>query len=208
MVHCRNLTGIEVLAPSQRRLVLRPLAPEDRDDLARAIDRLSGTTRYHRFHSRGFRAGRQEIDYLCRVDGSDHVAWCLIDRATYEGAGLGRWVRNRRTPNVAEAAVTVCDGFQGQGLSKVLLGTLMASSRSLGIDTLVGLVLNDNNRALRLMERLGASMVPDDPGTAASHLSTDPTRLPNTDTGRTVREWAARVTAYSDPPLAPVANQA
>jgi len=208
VVHCRNLTGIEVVAPSRRRLVLRRLEPEDREDLARAIERLSDRTRYHRFHSSGFRPGRQEIDYLSDVDGSDHVAWCLIDRATYEGAGLGRWVRNGKAPGIAEAAVTVCDDFQGQGLLKVLLGTLMASARSLGIDTLVGMVLSGNNRALHLMERLGASMTPGDPGTAAAYLSTDPARLPDTETGYTVREWAARIATYSEPPLAPAANQA
>jgi len=196
------------VAPGQRQLVLRPLQPEDREDLARAIDRLSETTRYHRFHSSGFRASRQDVDYLSSVDGNDHVAWCLIDRTTYEGAGLGRWIRDGNASHVAEAAVTVCDDFQGQGLSKVLLGTLMASSRCLGIDTLVGLVLNGNSRALRLMDQLGASMRPGDPGTAAAHLSTDPARLPDTETARTVKDWIERIGGYTDPAPAPAVNQA
>lgn len=208
MVHCRNLTGIEVVAPDRRLLVLRPLEPEDRQDLARAIDRLSETTRYHRFHSSGFRANRHHVEYLSSVDGNDHVAWCLIDRTTYEGAGLGRWVRDEKTSNIAEAAITVCDDFQGQGLSKVLLGTLMASSRSLGIDLLVGTVLNGNSRALRLMERLGASMMPGDPGTAAAHLSTDPARLPDTMAARTVKDWFDRVAGDADYSLPVAANQA
>lgn len=76
-----------------------------------------------------------------------------IDQETGHGVGAARYVRIG--PDLAEAAVTVADDWQGRGLGTALLELLSACARGRGIGHFSGLILETNDDMLALLRRLG-----------------------------------------------------
>ena len=105
-------------APSRRwtvtlrdgaRVILRPIAPQDKPLLAASFERLSQESRYRRFFTTKKELSAAELDYLVDVDHSDHEAIIAIDPASGEGLRVARYVR---ATDDAEVAVTVADDWQ------------------------------------------------------------------------------------------------
>lgn len=150
---CRLRDGSEV--------VVRPIEPEDREQLAAEFLRLSPESRYRRFLAPMSRLNEEMLDYLTRVDHHDHEALVALDSATGEGAGVARFVRLEDRPDVAEAAVTVADAWQGRGLGTLLLELIAARARQEGIRSFTALMLAENTEMMELLERLGPVRVVD-----------------------------------------------
>ena len=186
---------IAVTADNRRHYLLRPLRRDDRGLIERALTLLSERTLYSRFHGRGHRLSPQDLDYLTKTDGRDHVAWLVIDPAENEMGGaiaLGRYVREVGTPCRAEVAMTVCDRHQGQGVSKVLLGALGASAVAAGIERFCGNLLADNAAMQSLMQSLGATLTIDH-GLIRAEASADPWQLGDGAAAQKVRRVATQV---------------
>jgi GNAT superfamily N-acetyltransferase len=96
--------------------------------------------------------------YLCDVDHHDHEALIALDDATGEGVGVARYVRDPGT-DVAEAAVTVIDDWQGRGLGTALLDRIAARAREEGVRRFTALMLSANRDMLDLLETLGTTEV-------------------------------------------------
>jgi RimJ/RimL family protein N-acetyltransferase len=75
--------------------------------------------------------------------------------ATGDGAGVARMHRSEDDPEVAEAAVTVVDDWQGRGLGSLLLDRLTQRARQLGVHRFEASLFTTNKPMLRLFERLG-----------------------------------------------------
>jgi nucleotide-binding universal stress UspA family protein/RimJ/RimL family protein N-acetyltransferase len=135
------------------RVVIRPIAPEDREALVAAFERLSPESRYRRFFAPVARLSERELDYLTLVDHHDHEALIAVDEATGDCVGVARFVRTE--PDVAEPAIVVADDWQGRGLAGHLLDGLVERARAEGIRRFVAPVLADNAAAIRTLERLG-----------------------------------------------------
>jgi GNAT superfamily N-acetyltransferase len=58
-------------------------------------------------------------------------------------------------PGTAELALTIRDGYQGAGLGRLLLEALVERARADGFERLRAIVLLDNTRMLRLLQRYG-----------------------------------------------------
>jgi GNAT superfamily N-acetyltransferase len=99
------------------------------------------------------------LDYLTRVDGIDHFAVVAftesLDMKVEEGVGVARFVRLASEPEVAEAAVTVIDDFQGRGLGRLLLVTLVEAARERGVKKFHSEVLASNDRMRKLLAAVG-----------------------------------------------------
>jgi RimJ/RimL family protein N-acetyltransferase len=151
----------------------RPLVPDDAGRLAQAFDRLSPTSRYRRFLSPIRSLSDQELRRLTQVDAVDHVAWVAELSAEPERpfAGVGRWVRSKNDPAVAEIALTVVDAYQRRGLGRALLALLAESARRLGIDWFEAIVLGENQPMRMLLKTLGARQIGYDMGTYVFRLS-------------------------------------
>ena len=107
---------------------LRVLRVTDRDELYAAFHRLSPESRYRRFFSDTVELSSEMLDYLTDLDGYDHFA-LVAHRASADlksdvGVGVARFIRLKREPQIAEAAITVTDDAQGIGLGRVLLSRL------------------------------------------------------------------------------------
>lgn len=143
---------------------LRVGRPGDRDLLRRGFERLSDESRYLRFMGRKPALSEAELDALTVVDQHRFaLAAVRPDPATGEEEGLGvaRFVRDPAEPEVAEAAVTVVDAWQGRGLGSLLLRRLAAAARERGVRRFGGEILARNEGMRRLLAEHGAATVVD-----------------------------------------------
>ncbi|MFP4148877.1 MAG: GNAT family N-acetyltransferase [Nitriliruptoraceae bacterium] len=140
------------------RVLLRQIRPEDRDRLAAGLSRLSPTSRYLRFHADVAELTDRQLDYLTDVDHVEHEALVALDRDAPEipGVGVARYIRDPYERQVAEAAVTVADEYQGRGAGTLLLGALAARARAVGIEVFRNYVLASNEVMLEVFDDLGA----------------------------------------------------
>ncbi len=143
------------------RVRLRPIRPEDGDELRRGFERLSPESRYRRFLGGVSHLSDDIIHYLTDVDGRDHVA-IVASRpradGTEEGLGVARFVRVAGEPTVAEAAITVVDDMQHKGLGRLLSMALAAAALERGITHFRGEILADNEAIRQLLRDVGAEL--------------------------------------------------
>jgi GNAT superfamily N-acetyltransferase len=123
-------------------IVLRLLAPDDRELLRRGFETLSPESRYARFLEPRARLTDAELRYLTDIDQEHHFALGAI-RAGADldgsavGLGIARFVRlpdRLGDPVTAEAAVAVADAVQRRGLGRMLLSRLVAAAVERGIE--------------------------------------------------------------------------
>ncbi len=154
------------MAPEHRRrirsgeaVLIRPIEPEDKQQLREGIERLGLTSRYRRFFTTAVELSQAQLRYLTEVDHHDHEALLAIDPLTNDGVGVARFVRSGEEPGVAEVAVAVTDAWQGRGVGTTLLQELAARAREEGIRQFSATVLAENEMMLDLLSRLGDARV-------------------------------------------------
>lgn len=147
-------------------VLIRLVEPEDKEKFVAGMARLSMRSRYLRFHTGIEHLTPDQLRYLTEVDHDRHIAWVAIDLDDDEwpGIGVARCVRIEDEPEIAEAAVTVLDEYQGRGLGTILLGLLAGSAVRRGVRVFRSYVLGENASMLELFDALGASRTETEPG--------------------------------------------
>ena len=147
---------IEVTLRGRRRVRIREIRPDDRDEVRQAFDRLSSESRYTRFMSFVKELSPQmlervvhppaerELALVAEVDAPDGID--IVAGARYYIQGDG---------DSCEFAITVVDGWQGAGLASRLMRELIRYARGRGLKRMDGFVLTQNNSMLNLARRLG-----------------------------------------------------
>jgi GNAT superfamily N-acetyltransferase len=141
--------------PDGTRLRLRFIAPSDKALLARGMRELSPQSRHQRFFVPKVRLSDGELRYFTEIDGRDHVAIVAVfesDPGSF--AGVARFVRDPRHPDAAEAAITVCDELQGQGLGSALGLALADVAKALGVQRFTASLLGTNAAAHRVFHAI------------------------------------------------------
>jgi GNAT superfamily N-acetyltransferase len=151
--------------PDGTRVRLRPVVPGDKAVLAEGFRRLSAASRYRRFMTPLEELDEGMLRQLTEIDYVDHFAWLalLADRPGEPAVGVARYVRLDEEPEVAEAAVTVADEYQGRGIGTLLLEALGAVALENGIGTLRGSVLEENRDMREVLEAVGARITHEAP---------------------------------------------
>jgi RimJ/RimL family protein N-acetyltransferase len=143
--------------------IIRPITPEDRDELQRAFHDASAQTRYLRFGVASSTLTEAALSYLTNVDQEDHVALVATiispDLKSERGIGVARFVRSKEHPETAEAAVAVTDDMQRKGVGRMLTYELGRAALARGITRLHADVLHANTTMRAILERLGATPV-------------------------------------------------
>ena len=136
---------------------LRPITPDDRDRLAQAFTLLSPRSRYLRFHHPLSQLSDEHLRYLTEVDGRDHAALVAedADRPEHPGIAVARYIRIDDEPEVAEAAITVIDEYQGRGVGTLMLRHLARVAGRNGVHHLRNYVLADNRPMLDALDAVG-----------------------------------------------------
>ena len=135
-------------------LRLRLIRPDDAPRLVALHARLSEHTAYQRFFTAMRRLPIDWAHFLANVDGKTRLA-IVVERAAPDGPEVIAVARYEPTgaPDVAEVAFVVQDGWQGRGLGRTLLRSLLAAAQARGIRRFRAYVLADNHRMLRLLSR-------------------------------------------------------
>jgi len=141
-------------------IVVRPLMPDDEELLITLGKSLSSESLYQRFLTGGIKQNPQLLNQLVNVDFARDLA--LIATITFAGdeipIGVARFARTDADPKTADIAVTVADAWQGRGIGKRLLRTLVDHAAAAGIARLTGDVLATNIPMLSLARSAGFRM--------------------------------------------------
>jgi RimJ/RimL family protein N-acetyltransferase len=137
------------------QILVRPIRPDDREELAAGVRRLSPESRYRRFFTPTNELSASELSYLTEVDHHDHEALVALEPDSLHGIGVARFVRSRQDPELAEVAVAVADSWQNRGVATALLDRLTQRAREEGVHRFSAEILADNQPMLDLIDELG-----------------------------------------------------
>jgi RimJ/RimL family protein N-acetyltransferase len=137
------------------QILIRPIRPEDREELAAGMERLSPESRYRRFFTPTSGLSPSELSYLTEVDHHDHEALVALEPDTGLGVGVARFVRSAEDRERAEVAVAVADSWHNRGVATALLGRLTERAREEGVRRFSAEILADNRPMFELIEGLG-----------------------------------------------------
>lgn len=189
-------------------VLIRPIRPADSARLREGFERLSERSVYMRFHTAMPSLSDAQLRYLTDVDHVDHVALVAERADDPEGPGLGvaRYVRLTDDPEVAEAAVTIADEWQGRGLGTLLLSALASAALRNGVRVFRNYVLAENAAMVALFDELGARRRFEGSGIYRIDfmLPAHPDDLPDTPAGRVFRAAARGDLPALYPALPPV----
>lgn len=166
-------------------LTIRPITPDDRDELRREFQRTSPQTRYLRFLGVVGELSEAMLTYLTCVDQKDHVALVATvvspDLKTERGVAVARFIRLAGATDVAEAAITVVDDMQRRGIGAILALEIERAARARGIRHIRADVLEGNAAMRAILETAGATRVDcgdaaDSAGTFSYDITLEPTR--------------------------------
>jgi RimJ/RimL family protein N-acetyltransferase len=157
------IPGELVVLSDGRSVSIRPVLASDKEALAAGFAMLSIESRQRRFLSPLPKLAPRQLAYLTEVDHRDHEALVALDD---DGVviGVARYIRLPDADSEAEAAVTVVDDWQRQGLGRELVLRLASRARWEGVHTFVAYVQADNLPALRLLRQLGFGEARSDDG--------------------------------------------
>ena len=131
------------------RVWLQPQLPAHRELYLSALGSLSKDALRTRFFAARLPPDTV-IERLCHIDYIDHVAWvaCESPEPGARALGIARFIVSADDPRKAEIAITIIDACQGQGLGRLLVGTLGCIAQARGLAAFTALVLSEN-RAMR-----------------------------------------------------------
>ncbi|MFT4199635.1 GNAT family N-acetyltransferase [Gordonia sp. (in: high G+C Gram-positive bacteria)] len=145
----------DVLASDGGVVHLRPIVPDDADDVVEFHSQLSERTRYMRYFGPTPTLPPREVARMTTVDYQDRVALVallggkIIAIGVYEGlAASGR-------PESAEVAFTVSDEHQGRGLGPILLEHLAGAAAENGFTRFEAEVLAENTNMVTVFRDAG-----------------------------------------------------
>ena len=121
---------------------------------------LSPESRYHRFFAAVDTLSPAQLRYFTEIDYQDHFAWIAFVEGTRPPlpVGVSRFIRLAGDPTAAEAAVTVVDEYQRQGVGSALMRLLAHSALERGVTQFVFAVMGDNEAMMRLLQSVGADL--------------------------------------------------
>jgi GNAT superfamily N-acetyltransferase len=157
---------IDVVRLAGRRVVIRPVLPQDEHLTATFFGELPAAARYDRFMSPMRSLPPELLKRFTNVDYAGHLA--LVAETFEEGheAVVAEARYAIRDGSEAEFAVSVAEGWQGRGLASLLLSKLLCQASKAGIARVVGETLATNATMLHLARKAGFAVrrSPDVPG--------------------------------------------
>ncbi len=139
-------------------VTVRPVLPQDhlleRSFVAQGM---TAQSRYQRFQI-GLRELSDDVaHYFTEIDYERHFALVVehFGASGHVQVADARFVRDPQRPLASEFGIAVADDWQGLGLGRRLLQTLLSAARAQGLQTLYGDVLRDNLPMLTLALSLG-----------------------------------------------------
>jgi acetyltransferase len=155
----QNRSIVSLRPPGGGRVAVRPIAPNDADELQAYVRGLSRETRRNRFLGALAELAPAQLERMSHMSGPSELmllAFADIDgeRRIVAEAALVIASDSQRS----EIALSVADAWQGQGLGMVLLRHLECHARAHGARYLFGDVLRTNTAMKCLARKAGFSI--------------------------------------------------
>ncbi|PID60363.1 MAG: hypothetical protein CSB44_10610 [Gammaproteobacteria bacterium] len=133
-------------------VTIRPIRPEDGEQIEALVRNMSEESRYFRFMHAINRLSPQMVAQFTKLDYDRQIAFVaeVDDRII----GVSRYILNRDRDN-GEFALSIADEYQGHGLGKLLMKMLIEHAEAHAVTMLQGDVLKENNGMQHLMQSLG-----------------------------------------------------
>ena len=137
-------------------VILRPIKPEDEPIESEFIKGLSTETSRYRFFQIIKDLPHESLVRFCNIDYDREMAFIAETRDEDRRIEIGV-SRLILEPNKkrGEFAVVVADKYQGSGLGVKLADLLIDVAKEKGVESIFGIILNDNLKMIRLAEKLG-----------------------------------------------------
>jgi RimJ/RimL family protein N-acetyltransferase len=134
---------------------LRPLLPDDRQQLDEIVEQQDPRWLFYRFFTAAPPSSRT-MEYLANIDYIDHFAWVAVTVPANRVIGVGRCVRLRGDPTTADLSFGVVSDHQGRGIATLFLGALAVAAVTAGVFDFVADVLSENTAMLSVFKKVGA----------------------------------------------------
>ncbi len=142
--------------PDRRRVMVRPIRPDDEPFIRDMFYSFSEQTVYLRFHHALKALPHDKLQVFCNVDFQNEVA--LVGVAgpveALQIVAIGRYFLQKNGTE-ADLAFIVRDDFQRQGLGSYLFEQLIEVGKSRGVKTFCADVLMENAGMLKIFKRSG-----------------------------------------------------
>jgi acetyltransferase len=152
-------------AKNERKLLIRPIRPEDEPLLVKfhgTLSERSVARRYFHVMTLTSRVAHERLTRICFIDYDREMALVASgfnnETGETEILGVGR-LSKLRGINQAEFALLIADKFQGQGLGTTLLERLIQIGRDEKVDRITGDILPENIEMKRICEKLGFRII-------------------------------------------------
>jgi len=139
-----------------RAVILRPIRPEDEPLWQEMIKNCSEKSIYYRFFCEITEVPPDLGSRCCNIDYDREIA--IVAELTEDGKkkilSIGRVLINLNEKS-GDLAFMVADPWQGLGLGSKITDYFIEISKEKNLETLTGLILKENFRAIHLMEKMG-----------------------------------------------------
>ncbi|GIE54592.1 hypothetical protein Ani05nite_81260 [Amorphoplanes nipponensis] len=143
----------EVRLSDGRTALVRPIVPEDREQLARAIRTADPDTVYRRFLGAPPHITPALLTHLCTVDYRKRFALVASDPRTGTGTAIARY--EATADDTAEVAVAVDPAWRRVGLASALVEMLAQAALDRGVHTFSAYYLAENRPVSALLTFAG-----------------------------------------------------
>jgi acetyltransferase len=150
----------EIDLPGGKRVLLRPIRPEDEALYPPFLAAVTAEDFRLRFFApvKGF--SHAFIARFTQIDYARAMAFIAIDRATSEMLGVVRLHANAEYDS-GEYAILLRSGLKGHGLGWRLMQVMIDYARAEGLHSIEGQVLQENRTMLRMCRELGFDVAAD-----------------------------------------------
>ena len=148
-------------------VLMRPIRPEDGRSEADFVANLSAQSKYYRFMHGLDRLTPAMLARFTQIDYDREMAIVAVvpgEDGEDSFLGVARYVTNPDGKS-CEFALAIADAWQARGVGPKLMERLMHIAGERGLETMIGEVLAQNSRMLRMCKRMGFRSLrsPEDP---------------------------------------------
>jgi acetyltransferase len=143
-------------------VTVRPIRPEDAVMEREFVNGLSDQSRFLRFMYALAEITPAMLSRFTQIDYDREMALIAVDESgdTEQQVGVARYstLPDERS---CEFAIVIADDWQGRGLARLLMKSLIQVARDSGLQFMTGTTMKENRRMLELAKSLGFDIEPD-----------------------------------------------
>lgn len=143
---------------------IRPIHKEDREGLIRLFNQLSPENRRLRFAHAITKLPEAYLEDVLRLESVDEMALVALKTTKdfpSEIIGIARYAPTEEQ-GCCEFSLTVADAYTSHGIGTKLMKELINTAKTQGVQKLVGYVLSENTRMIKLISEIGFRREPSD----------------------------------------------